>query len=305
MDNKISISLVCVLYYSGHLVRQFLINFTEIIGDYLRQVIFVNNSSEAVKVDFNDLKIEVLIINNKLNIGYGAALNVGVQYAKYPRILLCNPDIYIEEFIWPDTINNYDYYFLSGIVNNKLRIKREVDFFTLFLNYAFLRMYGKLVYPLLLLNRSKNISKKQDLTSVNWFSGCFIITNKQTYNYLGGFDERFFLFFEETDLLRRAKLKKIPIFITHKIKIQTRNGKSSNINVDNLKKKAEVESMLKYLSKHNSQLKSRVFKRALKVIVSINKWILFTLRQIFRSEKLNAKLFYYIMLQKILAKDLE
>ncbi len=166
-------------------------------------------------------------------------------------------------------------------------------------------MYGKLVYPLLLLNRSKNISKKQDLTSVNWFSGCFIITNKQTYNYLGGFDERFFLFFEETDLLRRAKLKKIPIFITHKIKIQTRNGKSSNINVDNLKKKAEVESMLKYLTKHNSQLKSRVFKRALKVIVSINKWILFTLRQIFRSEKLNAKLFYYIMLQKILAKDLE
>ena len=41
-------------------------------------------------------------------------------------------------------------------------------------------------------------------TNVDWVVGACLLLKKDLYERLGGFDERFFLFFEDTDLCRRV-----------------------------------------------------------------------------------------------------
>lgn len=50
--------------------------------------------------------------------------------------------------------------------------------------------------------RDIDLSKK---TKVDWLVGAAMLMKKDRFLDLGGFDERFFLFFEDTDLCRRLK----------------------------------------------------------------------------------------------------
>ena len=47
--------------------------------------------------------------------------------------------------------------------------------------------------------------------SVDWLSGCAIFTKRSTWEKLGGFDERFFLYVEDVDLGRRAAQLDVPV----------------------------------------------------------------------------------------------
>ena len=300
MNKFPSITVICVLYYSSHLVETFLENITQKIVCSIKQVIFINNSPDRFIQKQEYYPLDIMIINNDSNIGYGAALNIGARYAKYNTLVLCNPDIQLTEFTWPDSINKYNLYFLSGIINKSYTVNRLPNIFDLLVNYGFSRMYGKLVYPLLLFRRLKINDFNEELKRADWFSGCFIITNKETYFQLGGFDERFFLFFEETDLFKRAKMQNIPLFISNKIMIQTQNGRSSSIDVNKIKKKAEAESMLKFVEKYYKPVTFKLFSNALYAATITNIYILQVINCLFHSIKATNKKEYYILFDNIL-----
>ena len=75
-----------------------------------------------------------------------------------------------------------------------IKINSKLSFIT---NYRFFK--NKLKQFELIDNQIKGIKK------VDWLSGCFLVTNKKFLNMCGGFDERYFLYFEDVDLCRTAK----------------------------------------------------------------------------------------------------
>ena len=57
---------------------------------------------------------------------------------------------------------------------------------------------------------------KNDRREVDWLVGACVLINTDFFRSLGGFDERFFLFFEDIDLCRRVRLKgKKVLYLPH------------------------------------------------------------------------------------------
>jgi N-acetylglucosaminyl-diphospho-decaprenol L-rhamnosyltransferase len=71
---------------------------------------------------------------------------------------------------------------------------------------------------------------------VEFVSGCFLLTTRKTWEALGGFDERFFMYAEEADLCFRAEAFGAKPMVTPKATIIHYGGKSEAVREDKLVK---------------------------------------------------------------------
>ena len=151
------------------------------------------------------------IIRAHANHGFGKACNIGVAHTQAPNILLINPDAKLqtdvlsifEQFLstYPDDPNPI----LGG---SALGIKGQPDFaFERFPNCATLLLKA-VGLGRLLRNRHALINP----TKVDHVSGSLLFISREQYEALGGFDEQFFLYFEETDLQFRAREMGVPSY---------------------------------------------------------------------------------------------
>ena len=175
------------------------------------QIIVIDNDSKDGSVEFlktfskkhpNNFK---LILNNE-NTGFGKANNQGVKIADSDYILLLNSDTVtlddsIEKLIKYYKKNEGVVHFAGAKLFNKDMTPQPstAPFFTPLIVFAALFLRGDYWG---LTRSSPNIEKK-----VDWVSGACILTKKEYYNKINGFDEGVFMYMDEVDLLYRASLK--------------------------------------------------------------------------------------------------
>lgn len=257
--NEDKISVIIILYFSKHLVPGIILNIRQCIKN-LGEIILINNSGENIgEFEAKD----ILIVYPNKNLGYGAAINLGVKASKYKYLLILNPDVEIKKFnISLDALNKE--FIISG--NNPDRPGYSLKFPTLlnsFFEYAiiehvYIESIDKLQY--------KRMNNELEENEVDYISGALIFTNKHSFNKIGGFDSSFFLFYEETDFCKRACNLKIPVISTSKIIYQQKQGKASAINVSEIKIKSGIDSCKKYHSKYDGILATKIVFFFLKLI---------------------------------------
>jgi hypothetical protein len=251
---NISITAIIVLYHSKHLLPKIIENISlKIIG--LNEIILVDNSKEELSKFENDI---IKIIHPKNNIGYGAAINLGISAAKNDVIIAMNPDIEILEFNPPTILTPKNLFIASGAPVEWPAIRKFPD-----IRYDMLR--------LLLKNLSKifqfvdnlsgwiRLDKSKKFIEVDWVSGAMIITNKYTMKILSGFDENFFLFYEELDLCKRASKKNIPRYIIPAIRFCLNAGTSSSIDANEIKYTSEIKSIKRYHLKYQKEKTTKYY----------------------------------------------
>jgi GT2 family glycosyltransferase len=211
------VSVVIVTYnYEGY-IRPCL--------DSLRQqtagleIIAVDNASsdQTVGIIKSDYP-EVRVIQNTENRGFASANNQGFEVAKGEYILVLNADTEMQD---PATISELVGY-LEGnpdvavvaprLVETDGRVQqsagwREVGLLPLTFEYTLLnRVLYKLLptvrYPGKLLLTQPELKKRQ---RVGDLLGAFLLFSRKLLDELGGLDERFFLFLEETDFNLRTR----------------------------------------------------------------------------------------------------
>lgn len=239
--NELPITAIVVLYYSKHLLPVFLTNIVETIPE-LNEIILVDNSGEDLSEFVSDT---IKVIHSQGNIGYGGAINLGLQHAANDLIVAMNPDI--EICLWKG-LGQYGlsgYFIASGKPEEWNAMRRfpamTHDFFRLaFANltrsFNFVRYFEKKID---LIHGSKTVP-------VDWVSGSLIITTKKTMQQLGGFDEKYFLFYEDVDLCKRAELQAIPVYILPSVTFKLNRGTSSSIDASQIKLSSEVVSAKRY-----------------------------------------------------------
>ena len=206
------ISVVIVNYNSDKYLEECLKSIDNSLLDKINiEIIIINNNDSKIILNntYNDLNIKIIEISK--NIGYSKAINIGVNKSKYSTIITMNPDVVIYE----DTIvNMYDYFKENnnaGVLGCKvlntnksfqLSSRRKLPTLNVILPYLL-----KFHYLGFTNNYNYMELSKDKIHLVDSVSGAFMMFSKKVYNLVDGFDERFFLYFEDTDFCLKVKNK--------------------------------------------------------------------------------------------------
>ena len=218
--NKIyeDITIVTVLYNSAQINEIFfenLKNFKTIVVD--------NGKNEEILEKIKTYK-NIKIISKNKNLGYGSAVNFAYKNISTKFFLILNPDININENSIDTLHNILNQHNDCGIVAPI--IYPDEDFYGAFPE----RNLKKLT--------SSNALKSRDLLSNSKIEGeiCVdvakwaLLIKSEQFEKVGGFNEKLFIFWEEIDLCRRFRSKKLSVIITPKSKAEHKQIKSSDSN---------------------------------------------------------------------------
>ena len=162
------------------------------------QIIIVDNSNDGEikkKVKFNLKKIKFLMVKNN---GYGSAINEGRKLVKTDFFFAFSPDI--------KGVNKNFFDKFENIINSKLKFGA--------LGPRFLKVEEK---------SHKQSDPNYKIGLINAISGAAILINTKAFDFVGGFDEKIFLYFEENDFCHRLS-KKFKIYQINTAKVYHPKG---------------------------------------------------------------------------------
>ncbi len=136
-------------------------------------------------------------IKNIENIGFAAAVNIGVKKAikeHATHILLCNPDALVKKDCVTKLIKESNNE--MGVYSPLIRHKKDnsIWFAQGYVNYS--KQFATHKIP-------KKIPK--NAYHCEYVSGCVMLINVEVFEKIGFLDERFFLYYEDVDFSLRAK----------------------------------------------------------------------------------------------------
>ena len=133
------------------------------------------------------------------NPGYGAAANAAAKATKGDPIAILNPDVTLEPGWLQAVVDAFRSDEQLGVAGAKL----------LFPDGLVQHAGGTLRRPLMLADhrryRQPDDPSEVDPIDVDYVTGAALALRRRALEQLGGFDEGFFLYFEETDLCWRAR----------------------------------------------------------------------------------------------------
>jgi N-acetylglucosaminyl-diphospho-decaprenol L-rhamnosyltransferase len=202
--------VVMVSYQSGEALAQSL-PIARRLASGGRVVVVNNDASDAVAED-TARTAGVLLISNAENVGFAAAVNQGVASSDADLLVLLNPDVVRLEGDVERVIDAFDcdplvaavgvrLINVDGTVQPSCRAEPGIlDFVS-----ETLALWQRL--PSWRRGRAFRMLDWSYETSsvVDCVSGACLFLRRSVFDELGGFDERFFVYSEELDLLVRAK----------------------------------------------------------------------------------------------------
>jgi N-acetylglucosaminyl-diphospho-decaprenol L-rhamnosyltransferase len=206
-----SMSVVIVNYNSREYLRNCLLS----IGpEQSRQVVVVDNlssdgSEEMVKHDFPWVQ---LIISEK-NAGYGAAANLAIANSSSKYVLLLNPDTVLQPGALQVLFDYLDSQPRAAIVGPQLVnpdgtpqvscFEFPTPFHTLMKETRLSRFKRRSIANLLAGILDGSI---QGVPPMPWVLGAALAIRRSAFDAVGGFDQSFFMYYEEVDLCYRLHL---------------------------------------------------------------------------------------------------
>jgi GT2 family glycosyltransferase len=185
------------------------------------------------------------------NIGYGRGNNLAILSTKSDFHLVLNPDVFLAE----DNIFNAIHHMqrnpeLDALAadafdsdNNRLYLaKREPSIAVLLARAINSKWLNKLLHKQLERYEYRDsYLGHPKMMSIELMSGCYMFVRTQKLQTLGGFDEKYFLYFEDFDLSRKIQTKAL----VFSVKIHHLGGKASRKGISHIR--MFLISMIRYL----------------------------------------------------------
>lgn len=260
-----SVAVVLINYNGEEVLADCINSLIDNTGDDM-EIVVVDNGSEDDSMSYIEYHYPyVHTVYMKENIGWGAGCNVGMQLAfdnGAEYVLLLNTDTEIEEgMIWE---------LLKYCDDNTLaipRIYRDKKDKENSLWYS----GGKIDYEAAdvkqtlfqynVTDDSCNVPRK-----VEFATGCCMMISKDSWERAGGFDEDYFLYYEDVDYCMRLKEQKIGIMYVPKAALWHKVGGSAGGEVSYVSQYYTVRNRLFFAEQYKEYLKTDVMGILKKII---------------------------------------
>ncbi|MCL4473374.1 MAG: glycosyltransferase family 2 protein [Actinobacteria bacterium] len=214
----IDLSIVIVSYNTCDLLLDCLAALYHGPHDYSFEVIVCDNASSdgsenAVRQSFP----QTIVIQTGENIGFGSAMNIGSSKASGKYLLVLNPDTIVHPKSLRRLLDLLESSPREMVISCRLkspegtyqlscaRFPTPLRIFLLFtrLNKFMPAGQMQLYYSRPDLSQPSTLEEDQRIRQVETVLGAFFILPLDTFVNAGGFDERFFMHYEEIDLFKR------------------------------------------------------------------------------------------------------
>jgi GT2 family glycosyltransferase len=192
-----TVTVITVAYQSAHIIHDAI----ETASDADEIICIDNASSDDPASALSDLDVEV--VRNGANIGYGAACNRGAERALSDLLLFMNPDVVLAKgavtalrasaACYPEASVFVPLTFQSG---GRPRLRQDTSF-----------------DPPLVQRRLRNYDAIVGDCCIDFVEGSVFMIRTALFRDLGGFDENIFLYYEDDDLSLRLRMRRKPIIL--------------------------------------------------------------------------------------------
>lgn len=249
------ISFIIVNYRQKHFLNKCVNSIYSKVFSYPFEVIIVNNSPEE---DINNLSgyNNLKIIQNRNN-GFSAGCNLGARNAGGDYLMFLNPDTIIVVDFFRALVDRYRESNL-GAAGTKLFYENntfQLSFgkFPTFANEGF----NKKLELAFRTGNTKIIEETEnnyrETSAVDWVSGTSLFIKKTIFDEIKGFDERFFMYYEDVDLCKRLFLAGFKTYFFPASKIIHYKGENANPEFKSITYFYSKQSQLIYYCKHNKR----------------------------------------------------
>ena len=146
------------------------------------------------------------LIESGGNIGFGRGANLGIERARSPYVLLLNPDATLPLPDLEHLVSILDSNPRAGAVAPAIRQSDGQLQFAGGLPTPESLILDALLYKKRDLGDRRTIEPGVAPFRTTWLCGAVVLLRRSMLDHIGAFDPRYFLYFEETDLFRRANL---------------------------------------------------------------------------------------------------
>lgn len=247
-------SLVFVNFHSGKYLAKALESLFLWESPLYFEVIVVNNDEKEAKL-LQSLQsfFPFRLIESGENLGYGGGINRGSDEAKGNIYGFLNPDTLWQE----STLLPVEKCFLEeerlGVLGLSLRNKDgSQEAWSSGRDMSLFRLIGSNFFPSLFRFPDRRGALPSGSVRVDWVSGGALFVRKEIFKELHGFDERFFLYFEDVDFCRRVRERGFRIALCQSPRLLHFGGRSQTS--PSLQKRAFYASQETYFKKYFSPL---------------------------------------------------
>ncbi|MFZ2492335.1 MAG: glycosyltransferase family 2 protein [Thermoanaerobaculia bacterium] len=261
------ISLLIVNYCSSALAVE-AIRSARAASSVALQVVVVDNSCDAAEASALE-RVADRVIVSETNRGYAGGINLGRTACEGSVVVISNPDVVFAA----DAIDE-----LTAVLQRGAAVAGPALFWDRGHGWRLppgdLMTGPEKLYEVMA-SRSPALSKQRDLarfrarlrfwtasdpTPVRMLSGAVMAVRADDLDELGGFDERFRLYFEETDFLRRAAERRRKILYVPAARCRHLYSQSASLD-EARSARLYAESEMKYLEKWNGPFVAGLLKR--------------------------------------------
>lgn len=195
---------VIIVNYNGlrHLKNCFDSLYKNLTGLHFEIIVLDNNSTDESCTYIRKNNSDVVLLESKINHGFGKGNNEAIKQAKGEYLLLINNDTIVLDSLLP-VLNYLKSDNSIGVVGiNMLNANKDyIPAAGNFPNISNMFMLKKLLQ----INQEFKLGTfSQTQYEVDWLGGSFLMLSKTLYEEINGFDEAYFMYVEDVDFCKRT-----------------------------------------------------------------------------------------------------
>lgn len=230
------LSIIVVNYNVKEFLHNLLVSVEKASAEIKTEIIVVDNASEDGSAEFIKEKFpSVTLIENKSNLGFSKANNLGLKIASGKYLLLLNPDTLVQENTFTEMIKFFDSHPEAGLAGCKilnpdgtLQLACRRSFPGPWTSFCKVTGLSSL-FPNSKLFARYNLTylDENEINEVDAISGSFMMLRREVYEKIGGLDEIFFMYGEDLDWCYRVQKAGYKVYYVPSTQILHYKGEST------------------------------------------------------------------------------